>query len=351
MSKLNELKEVLGEMKGPLNILIAQFDPDAVASALGLSLIVKELADMESSVYYFGNIGHPQNRCLVNKYDLKRKIIPFENGDIESGDIALVDSYDIKDGRITVQTDLSAPKIIIDHHRGEASNSQKEKVEFSWIEDIGAASTMVVELLKELDNIEDYFSNETGQMLATILALGIYTDTNKLISGSQRDREAYGYVTQFVSGTEMSQLIDYPLSETYFDNLKTALNNYLRKGSRVIARVGTISNITGDDLSTIADQFLRIQGVTMVVIWGIIGQKVRISARSRDLSTHLDEFLEKKFGKSSGAKLTPDGRGEGGASIDLNLGFWYSEEVKEEIEILVTKRLREVMFSDLPEEE
>ena len=209
---------------------------------------------------------------------------------------------------------------------------------------------MIVELLRELDsNINDYLSSETGTMLATILTLGIYTDTNKLVSGSQRDREAYGFVTQFVSGTEMSQLIDYPLSESYFKNLRTALNNYMRKGSRVIARVGTISGTTGDDLSTIADEFLRIQGATLVVVWGIINQKVRISARSRDLSTPLDEFLEKKFGESSGAKLAPNGRGEGGAILDLNLGFWYSEKIEEEIETLVTNRLREVMFSDLPE--
>ncbi len=351
MSKLEELRKVLQDIKGPLNILIAQLDPDALASAMGLEHIVQKLTDLEIQIYYFGTVGHPQNRCLINKYDLKRKIKPIQDSDIsKDSTIALVDSFDIEDGRILKQkSDLPLPSIIIDHHRGEPSISEKEK-SFVWIEDIGAASTMIVELLRELDsNINDYLSSESGTMLATILTLGIYTDTNKLVSGSQRDRQAYGFVTQFVSGTEMSQLIDYPLSESYFKNLRTALNNYMRKGSRVIARVGTISGTTGDDLSTIADEFLRIQGVTLVVVWGIINQKVRISARSRDLSTPLDEFLEKKFGESSGAKLAPNGRGEGGAILDLNLGFWYSEQIEEEIETLVTNRLREVMFSDLPE--
>ncbi|SRR6056297_844769 len=350
MSKLDDLKTVLEGVTGQLSIIIAQLDPDALASAMGLEYIVEQLTDLEVQIYYFGNIGHPQNRCLINKYDLKRKIKPIEESDINNDSkIALVDSCDIRDGRLLDEkSDIPLPFIIIDHHRGEPNVSENED-NFVWIEDIGSASTMIVELLKVLDpNINDYLSSESGIMLATMLTLGIYTDTNKLISSSQRDRKAYGFVTEFVSGAEISQLIDYPLSETYFKNLKTALNNYTRKGSRVIARVGTISGTTGDDLSTIADEFLRIQGVTLVVVWGIIEHKVRISARSRDLSIPLDDFLKKKFGKTSGAKLAPNGRGEGGAIIDFNLGFWYSDNVKDEIESLATKRLQEVMFSDIP---
>jgi len=351
MSKLKELKRALRDDNGQINILIAQFDPDALASAMGLEYIIQKVSDLKVQIYYFGAIGHPQNRCLINKYDLKRKVMPIKDSDIsKDSTVALVDSCHIEDGRLLKEkSDLPIPLVIIDHHRGEVSFPEKEKG-FVWVEDVGAASTMIVELLRELDsNINEYLSSEVGSMLATILTLGIYTDTNKLVSGSQRDREAYGFVTQFVSGIEMSELVDYPLSESYFKNLQNALNNYMRKGSRVIAKVGIISGETGDDLSTIADEFLRMQGVTLVVIWGIINKKVRISARSRDLSTPLDEFLAQKFGKSSGAKLAPNGRGEGGAILDLNLGFWYSENIESEIEMLVTNRLREVMFSDLPE--
>lgn len=44
---------------------------------------------------------------------------------------------------------------------------------------------------------------------------------------------------------------------------------------------------------------------------------MRISARSTDLSTPLDEFLGERFGSDSGAKVAPDGRDEGGALLNF----------------------------------
>ena len=44
-------------------------------------------------------------------------------------------------------------------------------------------------------------------------------------------------------------------------------------------------------------------------------------ARNSSLSTPLDEFLASRFGAASGAKLTPDGKGEGGALEGIPLGI------------------------------
>ena len=88
------------------------------------------------------------------------------------------------------------------------------------------------------------------------------------------------------------------------------------------------------------------EGITLVVVWAIIGEDVRISARSTDLSTPLAEFMREKFGPDSGAKLDPAGRGEGGALIDLDLGFWMSEGNQEIVEKMVEQRLEQIMFGD-----
>jgi len=88
----------------------------------------------------------------------------------------------------------------------------------------------------------------------------------------------------------------------------------------------------------------------MVVVWGIIGNAVRISARNIDLTTPLDRFLKECFGERSGAKLTPEGRGEGGALIELDLGFWLSESTKEEVRALVAKQISSLIFQAGPNE-
>jgi nanoRNase/pAp phosphatase (c-di-AMP/oligoRNAs hydrolase) len=113
-----------------------------------------------------------------------------------------------------------------------------------------------------------------------------------------------------------------------------------------MSNVGNIPEEIADDMASIADYFLRMEGISLVVVWGIIGDDVRISARSTDLSTPLEEFMRQKFGPDSGAKLDPAGRGEGGALLDLDLGFWMTDKNQELVEKMVEQRLEQLMFGE-----
>lgn len=340
--QLDRLKAVIESIGNePIGIIMTQIDPDALACALGLSYLISEIRESGNGVeiYYCGGVHHPQNRTIMNKYDLKRIMKPIEEIGEDIQYTALVDSSSVADGRIPNNKEIE-PIIVIDHHR-DSQLPDKENT-FYWITSVGAASTMVSELLEEAE-IE--ITNEDKYIL-TLLALGIYTDTNALVNGSSRDRHAYGYTTQSTSTTEFAELINYPFPESHFQHLKQALANMNREGSRMITNLGSIPENNSDDISSIADYFLRMEGVSLVVVWGIIGDTVRISARSTDLSTPLEEFMEEKFGPKSGAKLDPAGRGEGGALIDLDLNFWLSENTRSEIENLVSIRLQELMFDN-----
>ena len=118
------------------------------------------------------------------------------------------------------------------------------------------------------------------------------------------------------------------------------------RGGRLLASVGHIRPEEGDDLSTFANHFLRRDGVTLAVVWGIIDNTVRISARNANLSSPLDAFLHDRFGESSGAKLAPDGRGEGGARLRLDLGLWLSDATRSQVEEMVSARLKELIFDE-----
>jgi len=339
--RVERFREAVAALAPETAILIAQVDPDAIGSACAIARALEHVRDdLDVTIYYCGAVGHPQNRALINRYDLATRLRPISDlAEGASPSWVLVDSSLLKDSRLPAGVTLDDPRIVIDHHRrGEVA---EEDDRFVWVEDVGAAATLVSELL-EATGVD--VGEETG--VAVLLALGIYTDTKSLVSASERDREAYGRVTRYVVPRELQQLIDYPLPESHFTNLRLALSNSEQRGARLVAGVGRMDASSGDDLSTIADLLLRKSGVTLVVVWGIVDDAVRISARSSDVSTPLDEFLRERFGDASGAKLTPDGKGEGGARVALDLGPWMSEANKPEVEAMVGKRITEWIFGE-----
>jgi nanoRNase/pAp phosphatase (c-di-AMP/oligoRNAs hydrolase) len=327
---------------GNFLIIVAQVDPDAIASAMGLAAIIRHLKEgsCHIRIAYAGKVGHPQNRALINKYNLSREMTPVSEIKMdEKTVIALVDSSSLDDARLPEDIRRREPDIVIDHHRDDARESTEH---FRWVEEVGAASTLIVQLAQHL-------GVEMIGHLSMLLALGIYIDTKKLIAASPADRAAYGAMADLVSPHELMQLVNYSLSESYFENLEYALSHRTRSGGRVVVNAGAVKSEDGDDLSIIADEVLRCEGTVLVVVWGMFvrERRVRISARSSDPGIDLKQFLQERFGAASaGAKFTPDGRGEGGALVSFDLGVWMSEGVIAQAEALVDARIKELALGD-----
>jgi nanoRNase/pAp phosphatase (c-di-AMP/oligoRNAs hydrolase) len=136
--RLESLRKVLTNREGDLNILVTQVDPDAVGSAVVASAIF-ELMGKKSKIHYCGNFGHPQNRAISNRFNLKSEMsqVPDDNKDEYLGaldNIVLVDSSLADDSRVGAVID---PIIVIDHHRG-ADLTDSDNT-FMWIEDVGSA--------------------------------------------------------------------------------------------------------------------------------------------------------------------------------------------------------------------
>ena len=323
-------------------IIVSQVDPDALGGAMGLSAILRKMKPNKKDdvrILYCGEVGRAQNRAIINKFDLSKFMLPIAGfSEKEIKNAILVDSSSLADGRVPEFLHSIAPSIIIDHHRSDIIEEADNQ--FVWLEDLGSSSTMIVELAEATQT-------EIGESLALLLAIGIYTDTKALVAASARDRNAYGKVTQNISPFELSRLIYHPLPESHFKNFAYALNHMEQKSGRLVVNAGEIRPEDGDDLASIADELLRKETVLLVVVWGIIGNTVRISARTTDLSLPLDKFLKDRFGaESGGAKFTPDYRGEGGARINLGLGIWMSEKVRKEAEALVNARMKELIFNE-----
>lgn len=343
-SLLVRLHQVLAAIQGNLYILITQLDPDAMGAAVAFATALRYLKKTagfvgDVRIAYCGRLGHAQNRAIFNSCNLGSQMFPIEQMVLEPDDrLALVDSSDVQDSRLPKGMLPISPVLVIDHHRSEGLPPEDE-THFYWIEDgMGAASTLVVELLLAINA-------PISENLALLLTLGIYSDTKALASAHRRDRDAYGAMTKFVKPADLNRLLHYTLPKSHFKNLLYALSHQEQRGGRLVVGAGELAEEDGDDLSTIADYLLRCEGVSLVIVWGIIGKVVRISARTSDITIPLDKFLKDRFGPHcSGAKFTPDGRGEGGARLSLDLGIWMSPNVRAQAEALVSVRIQDLIF-------
>jgi nanoRNase/pAp phosphatase (c-di-AMP/oligoRNAs hydrolase) len=208
---------------------------------------------------------------------------------------------------------------------------------------------MVLELLSEFSSADWEFRSD----LALMLALGVYTDCKYMLNASSRDDAAFAWAKRHVSKADLKTMALYKRPESYFKNFCTALQSYKHRSGRLVSTVGRISAKQGDDLAMIADEFLRKNGVTLAVVWGVVetdnGNNVRVCARSEDLTLNLNQFLKERFGERSGAKTLPDGAGEGGALIQLEIGPWLRED---EMVEAISRRINEWLFDEEePQEE
>jgi nanoRNase/pAp phosphatase (c-di-AMP/oligoRNAs hydrolase) len=350
------------------NIIIAQVDPDAIGAAYGIAEILQALGK-ETAIWYSGGFSHPQNRVIKNRFNLSAEMNHIgrfsptmeEKEDQQAtrnNNFVLVDSNRANDSRLQYRI---APFLVVDHHKGSDLLDTEEDVQFFadqgflWLDEgAGSASTMVAELLQQC--VEAGIMPEDWKMtekLATLLAMGIYSDTKNLISGGVRDHEAFRWVSGWTTEATIAQLIDYPLEEPNIQNLCRALQKENRKhqGAHLLSGMGLIDSDYADDLSTVADMLLRMPGVEISITWGGVrfvdeetGDetiKLRVCARSQTLTKDLAEFLRKRFKGKCGAKQLPDGRGEGGAMFELDFDGWMKPD---ELLEIVDRRLKEWLF-------
>ncbi|RMD59131.1 hypothetical protein D6821_01850 [Candidatus Parcubacteria bacterium] len=346
-------KEVIKESRAEyFDIVLTHIDPDSLGAAFGLQAAIESIIEEGSKVRIYADavFANAQNRTIANIYDLERKIIPLDEYKNEDNSrLVLVDSSKLFDSRVTALEGMQ-PLIIIDHHR-ENNNDVlgEEKNMFYWVEDVGATSTLVFELAQAV-GVD--FGDEKNGFVATLLAMGIRTDTKSLLHCTKRDVYAYGQLLEHLNSQELRQLVRYTLPPRYYDNLEYALRTRKQRGPRIVTGIGVIPSEEADDVATIADYLLRIEGGSLVVVWAIIkdSKQVRIAARCSDPSVNLNAFLKKRFGNdSAGSKFTPGGHGEGGALITLNLGplmIEGSEEVRAKVEDMVQTSIRELVFLD-----
>ncbi|MFQ5963264.1 MAG: DHH family phosphoesterase [Candidatus Scalinduaceae bacterium] len=263
-------------------------DPDAIASGLTLKHISK-YCDVESNIYYGGNISHQKNKALINLLNVDLIKVKTKEEAIEiigsAGKLALVEaSIPSKNNILPVEV---MPNLIFDHHQVDISSVKGDFIDIQ--PKLGATATLMTKYIRQL-NIKP------NPQLATALLYGIRTDTNGFTRNtSSEDLSAASYLSPLVDVNVLSQLETPQMSLETLNIIGRAIRNKEIRGSYLASFVEFIND--RDALPQAAEMMLQLEGVYTVLIFGINDDKVQLSARSRDTRVNLGTLLQSAFGK------------------------------------------------------
>lgn len=268
-------------------------DPDAVASAAGLRVLLEETCQLPVVTTFGGIIGRAENRSLMDGIGVAFERI--EGFEFRPGDaLALVDAQ--PGGGNSVVPEDARLAAVIDHH------PRREITEHAAYHDVrehyGACSTMIVELMRA-------GGVEPDESLATGLFYAIQSETQDLgREASAADIAASIYLYPRTDPAALSRIRHARVPRGLFQSLHDGLERAWRRGGVVCVPAGRLAY--PDLVAQLADFFLRVQGVDWVVAMGLHGDDVLISVRA----DHPQANAGVKVREVVGSRGTAGGHGQ-----------------------------------------
>ncbi len=254
-SPLLRLIEIARGKQSPLIHLQHNPDPDALASAEALRVLLRRLFEVDAVLAYTGRVGRVENRAMLRH--LAISIRPSYRLNYDDFDLIIV--VDTHPGAGTCRLPQGVtPDIVIDHHPGVSS---LVGIPFPYCDPtFGSTSTMVGALFVDHNIPMD-------RVLATALTYGIRTDTMDLSRGvSSEDERVYEQVYKLSDKQILARIERARVPQTYFVTMARALQQALVTDFTVSTYLGTIAH--ADLVAEVADLLFRLEGVKWALAAG-----------------------------------------------------------------------------------
>jgi nanoRNase/pAp phosphatase (c-di-AMP/oligoRNAs hydrolase) len=272
-------------------------DPDSLASAEGLRVLIKHGLGITAQIAWSGIVGRAENRAMLTALEiplvLAEKVLPsFE------GSVVLVDTQPGR-GNNALPPDLR-PTAVIDHHPDWGENNGVPFVDVR--QGYGAVSTMVTEYLRELEVPVD-------ERLATALFYGIDSETRHLARGTYPpDVTASEFLYPLVDKALLGTIEAPPLHESYFRLIVDAICSTIACDDVLVTLLGDVPY--PDATAQIADLLVRLEGIRWAVCLARYEGFLYASLRSNDLDARAGLLLASVLppGHAGGHGMTAGGR-------------------------------------------
>ena len=285
-------EQLLGALRGRRTLLICTHnnpDPDALAAAVGLRLLVGRTRGVRSRIVYGGIIGRAENRTMMKL--LRLGVEPFRRSLLRPNlAVALVDTQ--PGARNSPLPDSVKPTVVIDHHRPLRKRTA-DAVFADVRPEYGSSSTILTEYL-----------HESGVAIprnaATALLYGIQTDTVGLGRGGlQQDIQAMQFLYP-LSSLRLLQKIQNPrIPREHLFAFADAVQHARILRDVVISHLGPT---TSPDISAeMADFLLQAEGVHWALVTGVHGQRLHFSLRTSTRGHKAGNLAQRIAGQSGAA--------------------------------------------------
>lgn len=297
-SESHEMLERLGTvLAGHKRVLIIPHDfpdPDALASAAALHLLLKKKFDIHGQIAFSGDVSRAENRELLRRLrfrwhrmaDLRR--VPQRS----KIPCLLVDTAPWS-RNVTVPP-FAHPIGVFDHHQHPNWHEWKHRNLFTDIRSgAGATTTIAYEYLK-LAGIE------VPRWLAAIMVYAIVSETLDLSRDYEvADRNAYLELAARADHRIIGRIRHAPLPRNYFARLQEAIENARQAGPVLFTHLENIDQ--PEIVAEVADLLLRMEGAAWSFCTANFNGGAFVSLRSRQRGAHCSRVLRSAIGTDGSA--------------------------------------------------
>jgi len=282
-ARVQRLREHFAPAERVLIMMQDDPDPDAIASALGLKMLLGRTKPA-ATLATFGTITRPENRAMVRLLEIDVEQVKPRN--LEEYDmLALVDTQPA-----FFEETLGDVDLVIDHHPDERPvQATLRDVRPSY----GATSTILTEYLRAADV-------KIRERLATALLYGIKTDTMHLERGATRaDMDAFAYLHPLANRNLLRRIERPDLPDAALDVLARGLATRRLTDGVMFVHLGPVAY--PELIAQFADFLLQVEGAEWSVVSGRVHGELHISVRNVGWVRAAGDVVREAFGELGGA--------------------------------------------------
>jgi len=279
-------EQLLAEREEVAILMHPNPDPDAMSCAMAVDAIADSVGT-DATMQYSGQIRHQENRAFETVLDLDFERVS-DASELAADDVVLVDH---NTARGFSGADTVDPIAVVDHHPGDGAGRRFTDVRT----DHGACATILAEYCEDIgwettDPAGDAGPDELDTETATGLVYGIQSDTNQLTKGcSAAEFQAAAYLYDGIEEDLLDRIANPEVDAEVLEVKARAITDRDVRNAFAFSNVGDVSNV--DAIPQAADELLRLEGVTAVVVAGVKDGTIHLSGRSRDDRVHMGKTL------------------------------------------------------------
>jgi nanoRNase/pAp phosphatase (c-di-AMP/oligoRNAs hydrolase) len=284
------LRRVLADKNEIAVVMHPDPDPDAMSAALAVDRLAASV-DTGSTMQYSGQIRHQENRAFEAVLDTE--FDRFESSSELAADAVVLVDHNKPRGFTGAES--VDPVAVIDHHPGDGTGTEFTDVR----RDVGACASIFAGYFREMgwdlvDSDDEHPARNgadvLGPRVSTGLVYGIQSDTKSLTKGcSSAEFEAAEYLFPGVDQDQLYRIANPQVEAEVLEVKATAITDREVQSPFAVSDVGRISN--ADAIPQAADELLRLEGITAVVVLGDNNGTIHLSGRSRDDRVHMGKTL------------------------------------------------------------